>query len=630
MNLRPFRTLPDRLRRGNSPEEVGLAATYRTLLETASQAQRARVPQMAAALTYRTIFGLLPVIIVGLVTIKFWYSQRDIEELIRKLLDTTGISAIVVEDNSGSTAPPQDVFGPPAPNRTPSTTPPNNAPPGALPSALPAAPTPESNGTNEDELSPDEAAEIKAAEAAAQPATAQSTRRLDEWIQEILKRVDSISFATLGLIGLAALIYAALGMLVEIERAFNQIYRVPSGRSWSRRLVLYWTLLSLGPLGLVATFYVGSQFRGWADSTITQSLSGVSTGLSALSVVALGYLSTVTISAAILLLLYLAVPNARVKFWPALAGAVLAALAWEAGKWGLAQYIDYTRGRSYVNLYGSVALFPLFLLWVYFTWVIILMGLQLAFQAQYRKRPDPASILADTRSAITDPSSVLQIMALVGKGFAAGRGLSARKLAPTTGMPEPVVAVMLRQLQDRGFLHPVAKAVRKARTQRPTAADDADEPAATAQPLTPDLVDALSGNELLELATVRYTLARPPGQIRLADVLECAHAMTPNGRWGLSGEVDRAGPTESKDDSSIVIATGGPIPREAEGLPSPEVSRVLREIRASERRALGDQTVLNLVPELRQTALEQEAIKPENVAHSLVRPVRDDAGPESR
>ena len=58
----------------------------------------------------------------------------------------------------------------------------------------------------------------------------------------------------IGWIGTGVLIYASLSMLVEIERAFNEIYHAPSGRSWLRRLVLYWTLLTLGPIFLLGGF----------------------------------------------------------------------------------------------------------------------------------------------------------------------------------------------------------------------------------------------------------------------------------------------------------------------------------------------------------------------------------------
>lgn len=551
MRLRPLHTLPTRLRHGDKPDQTGLAATYRTLFEAASQAQRARVPQMAAALTYRTIFGLLPVLIVGLVTVRLLAEKDDIERLIRNLLDTTGISAIVVESDSPTDLRhlPSDQHGPPAPIEVPS----------QAGNRTPDAPIDQETG------------ESVEATAVAQQRT---TQRLDEWVQDILARVEDISFATLGLIGLGALIYAAIGMLVEIERAFNQIYRVPTGRSWSRRLLLYWTMLTLGPLGLVATFYVGSQFRSLADKVITENLAGMSTGLSAVSVVALGYLSTLTISAGVLTLLYIAVPNARVRFWPAIMGAILAAIAWEAAKWGLTYYIDYTRGRSYVNLYGSVALFPLFLLWVYFTWVIVLVGLQLAFQLQYRNRPDPASLLADTRSTLTDPAAAIGVLAQLGRSFIAGKARSARQLAPATGMPEPVVAVMLRQLQEHGFVHRVANG-NAGQPSTANADPDADTPRPRPTVFTPDQIDALSGDELIELANLKYTLARPPGLIRLADVLDCVHAMTPNAR--LKGLTPGDG---TKDDRELETAVGA----------------ILSDVRTSERRALGERTLADLLP----------------------------------
>jgi YihY family inner membrane protein len=163
----------------------------------AIEATRSQLPQMAAALAYRTIFGLIPVMVVALVGVKVFIFQTEdkLTEAIRSALSYAGLSKIAVTD--------PDFVGP------------------------------------------------------ADPA------RLDESIQSIVQNVSKIPFEAIGAIGLAAMIYAAISMLVEIERAFNQIYRVPQGRSWAKRVLLYWTLLTLGPTALALTFVLATQFRAW-------------------------------------------------------------------------------------------------------------------------------------------------------------------------------------------------------------------------------------------------------------------------------------------------------------------------------------------------------------------------------
>ena len=72
---------------------------------------------------------------------------------------------------------------------------------------------------------------------------------------------SGIAFQAIGAIGVLMLIYAAISMLIEVERAFNDIYRAPTGRAWGRRIPLYWTVLTLGVIFILATFFVAAGRR---------------------------------------------------------------------------------------------------------------------------------------------------------------------------------------------------------------------------------------------------------------------------------------------------------------------------------------------------------------------------------
>src|SRR5262249_8113152 len=142
-------------------------------------------------------------------------------------------------------------------------------------------------------------------------------------LRSLIDRAKQIDYRAVGAIGVITLIYAAISMLTEIELAFNQIFRVPVGKNWRRRVLEHWALLTLGPPCLVATFIVGER----AKSAIAHTIE--STGLSPSGIVGLvlsGYAVTVVISTLLLLLGYTVLPNTRVRFVPALAGALVAAL----------------------------------------------------------------------------------------------------------------------------------------------------------------------------------------------------------------------------------------------------------------------------------------------------------------
>jgi membrane protein len=168
-------------------------------------------------------------------------------------------------------------------------------------------------------------------------------------------------------IGVAVLMITAFFMLLKIEKAFNGIWRVRQPRKGVSSFLLYWAVLSLGPLLLGA---------GFAVSTYIASMNV----LAAQNVVGdagrwvLGWVPLL-LSMAAFTLTYVAVPNTRVPLRHALVGGVLVALVFEGAKAGFGVYLTLFPG--YQLIYGAFATFPLFLLWIFISWLIILFGAEL-------------------------------------------------------------------------------------------------------------------------------------------------------------------------------------------------------------------------------------------------------------
>jgi len=244
-------------------------------------------------------------------------------------------------------------------------------------------------------------------------------------------------------IGVIALLYAAISMLVEVERAFNQIYCVPVGRSWLRRFVNYWALLTLGAAGLFATFYVGQR--------VTSELSSLAGGDQANAILLgiIGFASTAFISTMLFLMLYLVIPNTRVSIGPALAGAFVSALLWEGGKWGFTQYLRYSTG--YARLYGSIALVPLFLLWVYCTWCIVLSGLNIAYYVQHGRRKTVARPVEQLNPGVVDPGCAVALAVTLARRFDSGEPADAASLARALGLQDAIVLQMLDRMVAAGM-----------------------------------------------------------------------------------------------------------------------------------------------------------------------------------
>ncbi|MBM4108374.1 MAG: YihY family inner membrane protein [Phycisphaerae bacterium] len=428
--------------------------------------------RMAAALSYRTIFGLIPMLVLGLVVLGAFSTDRDVAALVQRLLEFSGISQIVVGDDAGEVAFLAadaawrdwarawfaEVSGPEGPGRIAWLSVPGDRP-GAMADAVAAV----------------------------------TGGRVDVWIADLVQNVRRIPLGTIGFVGLATLIYAAISMMVEIEKCFNQIYHAPEGRTWIRRVTQYWTLLTLGTLFLFASFYVGESLRSLALRL--GELDHVVSGLGSSALTGAGFCITVLISAVLFVIVYTTMPNTRVSIGSAIVGAVVAAVLWESGKWGFTQYLRYS--ATYSRFYGSIALVPLFLLWVYVTWMIVLLGLSIAHAIQTHRvvrthglgalrwfMPDPSS---PARSSLVDPAAILAVAAAVAERFADRRPSAASDVADRAGLEESIVADMLERLAGAGLLHRVV-------------GGGADESAA-------------------------YALSGPPDTIKAADVVAVGRAL---------------------------------------------------------------------------------------------------------
>lgn len=168
-------------------------------------------------------------------------------------------------------------------------------------------------------------------------------------------------------VGVALLMITALLMLVNIEKAFNAIWRIRQPRRGLSSFLLYWAVLSIGPLLLGAAFVVSTYI---ASMSLFQQGALLGTVWSEL-LLALPIL----LSIAAFTLIFVAVPNTRVPLRYGLVGGVFVALLFEAAKASFGVYVKLFPG--YQLIYGAFAAVPLFLLWIYVSWLIILLGAEL-------------------------------------------------------------------------------------------------------------------------------------------------------------------------------------------------------------------------------------------------------------
>ena len=169
--------------------------------------------------------------------------------------------------------------------------------------------------------------------------------------------------------GSMVLVVIAILLMATIDNAFNRIWFVKNKRNPVARLLVYWAVLTMGPLligvGLASTSY----FLSLPVVADVDSSFNIKTRL-------LSWLPFLTTSVAFTLL-YILVPNCHVPKKHALFGGVVCAVLFEFAKYGFGIYVRAMPG--YENIYGAISVIPLFLIWIYVSWMIVLFGAHITF-----------------------------------------------------------------------------------------------------------------------------------------------------------------------------------------------------------------------------------------------------------
>jgi membrane protein len=258
----------------------------------------------------------------------------------------------------------------------------------------------------------------------------------EEAVQKITEFINNAQSGTVGVTGMIALVVVALSMLIRIEATFNDIWGLTRGRSWYMQVILYWAVITLGPILLIVALGLTSgehfeQSKKWLmDLPFIGGLA-----FKILPIVVLSVMFAV---------FYQLMPNTRVQPRAAMAGGVVAGLLWYFNN--VLGVVFVSRVTSNNAIYGSIGMIPVLMIGLYFGWMILLFGAQVAYAWQNR-----AAYLAEKRTETVNQRgrelAALRVMAVTGRAFQEGRpppGIN--QLSATLGLPSKLVSQVLRVL----------------------------------------------------------------------------------------------------------------------------------------------------------------------------------------
>ncbi len=257
---------------------------------------------------------------------------------------------------------------------------------------------------------------------------------------KIMDFLANAQTGTLGYVGVVVLLFAVLGILANIEESYNDIWHVRHMRSWKQRLVSYLALLLIGPLiitGIVT-------FMGSSNSiTVLTNFERIA-GFSPVSFLLIGLWFS---------LIIWSVPNTRVSVRAALAGGMSSGFGWLWLNWVFAQFIaDTTQAGAREILFAGFAALPLFLIWLYLGWVILLLGAVLAYSIQNVGIMEWRQSERVHGTALRNYINVLAFLYIIRNFVEENRPTRLDRLSSQTGAPENVLDEMLSSYVDSGLL----------------------------------------------------------------------------------------------------------------------------------------------------------------------------------
>ncbi len=264
---------------------------------------------------------------------------------------------------------------------------------------------------------------------------------------EIVGLLDQFTSNTakLGFLGFAFLTLAAVLLIDNVESNFNDIYHVPSRRRFFSKITAYTSVLVLGTLFMGASISLSAQVNAMFHAEVQLDLSWISFQMSWLFPLVLAFLT--------FLVAYTVVPFTRVRFKSAVIGAACSAVLFEVAKYLFADSVG--QSVRYSTVYGSLAVIPIFLIWLYITWIIVLLGLEVVYTHQH--------FLTLLRSRVIRGgpegdrvATGLRIFTLVAKRFEHGEEPpTCDQLSERLLVPVGAVEARVRRLVDVGLVRRV-------------------------------------------------------------------------------------------------------------------------------------------------------------------------------
>lgn len=266
-----------------------------------------------------------------------------------------------------------------------------------------------------------------------------------EVTQRIIQFVENIKVGVLGAVGLALLLYTVIALMQKVELAFNYTWRVRQHRTLAQRFSYYLSVLLVGPVLVFAALGVTASVL---NASFMHTLAAIEPfgRLMDLAATLVPYLLII----GAFTFLYVFIPNTRVRIRSALAGAVVGGIVWESTGWAFASFI--VTSARYTAIYSAFAALIMFMIWLYLSWLILLVGASVAYYHQHPRRTLGLWREQSPSGRIREELALL-VMYLIGRHhYLRQPPWSAETLAERLNVAPEALDSVLKALSDGGMI----------------------------------------------------------------------------------------------------------------------------------------------------------------------------------
>jgi len=266
-----------------------------------------------------------------------------------------------------------------------------------------------------------------------------------EVANNIIAFVENMKVGVLGSLGLVLLLYTVVSLIQKVESSFNFVWRVERLRALTQRFSSYLTVILIGPVLMFTALGVTATVM---NTSLVQYLLGVK---SLGDIILLGSkLIPYVLVIATFTFIYMFIPNTRVKLLPAVVGGVVAGALWQTSGWAFAAFV--ATSTKYAAIYSGFAILILLLIWLYLSWLILLLGAQVAFYVQYPQYVTREPVRFDLSNRVRERLA-LQLMFLIAEHHLDGRQpWTLERFVEVLGLPTQPLSQVLELMIEEGFL----------------------------------------------------------------------------------------------------------------------------------------------------------------------------------